>query len=67
MYCSLHRLHYFLHSKVYIWLPKEMVESPCLEMFKNHADVAPRDTMSGHSGDALMAGLENLSGLFQAE
>jgi len=31
-------------------LPREMVESPSLEMFKNHGDVALRDVVSEHGG-----------------
>ena len=42
-----------------------MVESPSLEVFKNHVDVALRDVVSGHGGDGLVVGLDDLSGLFQ--
>ena len=35
------------------------------ELFKKCADVALKDTVSGHGGDELMAGLDNLRGLFQ--
>ena len=31
-------------------LPREVVGSPSLEVFKDHGDVAPRDTGSGHGG-----------------
>jgi len=41
------------------------VESLSLEVFKNHIDVAPRDTVSGHGGDGLVVGLDDLSSLFQ--
>jgi len=33
---------------------------------KSHENVAPRNTVSGHGGDALMAGLDDFSGLFQS-
>ena len=31
-------------------LPREMVESPFLEVLKNHGDVALRDVVSEHGG-----------------
>jgi len=31
-------------------LPKEVEETPSLEVFKNHGDVALRDVVSGHGG-----------------
>ena len=31
----------------------EVVESPSLEVFKNHGDVALRDVVSGHGGGGL--------------
>ena len=34
-----------------------MVESPSLEAFKKHGDVALRDMVSGHGGDGLVVGL----------
>jgi len=43
----------------------EVVESPPLEVFMKRADVALRDVVSGHGGDGLMVGLDDLSGLFQ--
>jgi len=40
-------------------------ESPSLEVFKNHTDVAPRDMISGHGGDGQMTGTDDLRRLFQ--
>jgi len=42
-----------------------VVESPSLDVFRNHVDVALRDTVSGYGGGGLMDGLGNLRGLFQ--
>ena len=44
---------------------REVVESPSLGVFRNHGHVALRDVVSGHGGDGLAAGHDNLSGLFQ--
>ena len=38
-------------------LPREVVESPSMEVLRNHGDVAPRDVVSEHGGDGLMVGL----------
>jgi len=35
-------------------LPREVLESPSLELFKNHLDAAMRDVVSGHGGHGLM-------------
>ena len=35
-------------------------------MLNNHVDVALRDMVSGHGGDGLMVGLDDLQGLFQS-
>ena len=46
-------------------LPRELLQSLSLEVFKKHADVALRDTVSGHGGDGWMVGLDDLRGLLQ--
>ena len=40
-------------------LHREVVESPSLEVFKNHVDVAVRDVVSGHGGNGFMVGLDH--------
>ena len=40
------------------------MESPSLEVFRNHGDVAMRDMVNGHGGDGLMVRLGDLRGLF---
>ena len=37
-------------------LPREVVESPSLEMFKKHMVVALRDRVSGYGGDGMTEG-----------
>jgi len=47
-------------------MPREVVESPSLEVFEERVDVALKDTVSGHGGDELMVGLDDLNGFFQS-
>jgi len=44
---------------------QEVVQSPSLEVFQNRVDVALRNVVSGHGGDGLAVGLNDLRGLFQ--
>ena len=46
-------------------LPKEVVESPSLEVFRSCGYVTLRDVVSRHGGNGLMVGLGDLSGLFK--
>jgi len=42
---------------------REVVESPSLEVFKNHGDVVLRDRVSGLGGGGLVIGPDDLGGL----
>jgi len=46
-------------------LPREVVESLSLEVFRNGGNMVVRDVVSGNGGGGLMVGLGDLSGLFQ--
>ena len=38
-------------------LPREVMESPSLEVIKNRGDVALRDVVSGHGGGGVTVGI----------
>ena len=63
------RKNLFPERAVLQWhrLHREVVQSPFLEVLKNHVDVALRDVVSGHGGDELVVGLNDLRGLFQPQ
>ena len=46
-------------------LPRDVVGSPSLEVFRNCVDTPPRDVVSEHGGDGLTCGIDDLGGLFQ--
>ena len=56
------RKHLFSGIAVLQWhrLPREVVESPFLVVVKNGVDVA-----SGHGGDGLKVGLDDITVIFQ--
>ena len=52
-------------SKISLYLPREVVKSLSLEVFKRHIDVALRSIVNGYGGNGLMVGLDDPRGLFQ--
>ena len=61
------RKHFFSEREVLQWqgLPRVVVQSPSLELFRNCGDVALRAVVSGHGGGGLVDGLGDLRGFFQ--
>ena len=47
-------------------LPREVAESPSLQVLEKHGDVALRDMINGHGEDGLTVGLDDFRGLFQS-
>ena len=58
---------FFSGRVVMYWnkLPREVGGSLSLEVFKKKVNEALRDMASGHGGDGLMVGPDDLGGLFQ--
>ena len=61
------RKNFYSERAVRQWhrLPREMVGSPPLRVFKNCVDVALRDAVSGYGGGGLV-GIDGLRGLFKS-
>ena len=52
-------------AAIHVNLPREVMESPLLEVFKSCVDVALRGVVSGHGGGGVAVGLGDFRGLFQ--
>jgi len=61
------RKHFFSERVVMQWhgLPRDVVGSPSLEVFRNCVDAPLRDVVSERGGDGLTCGIDDLGGLFQ--
>ena len=60
-------MNFFSERLVRQWhrLPGEVMKSLSLEVFQNRVNVAPRDMVSGHGGNGLVVGLDDLRGLLE--
>jgi len=59
------KIHFRRSGAAVAQLPREVVQSPSLEVFQNCVDMTVRDVVSGHGDDGLMVGLGAPGGLFQ--